>query len=340
MFALLFLGLAILSCWLTANSFYLSLKDWPWWSTIVLAGAFYIVASLCFSLLLETFDENAQFPDIPGGVKGARWFSLLGLLFFWILFGIPTNTHSLVYNSAIESVANNELSRTKEYLSDVLNKDQALINVLEDSIASKRRGIDIYKKRLKYEVYNLDKGFGPKFESTLYEFQGYIGTPFAFQKYSTHVGIPRSEWDDVLDFYFKQADDWFINFEQEIRGKIEELKKNSDPKLIKKLEDDIVLLKKSKSRETMREINTDLEQAMAIIGNNPDLVKFNNNEDRLHYTRENAIPSTVELESVWDVWMGYFKSQYEGHGFAWKILLSVLIDIAAFVFFNMAFYKK
>ena len=44
--------------------------------------------------------------------------------------------------------------------------------------------------------------------------------------------------------------------------------------------------------------------------------------------------------SVFDVWKDFFRGLYKGHGFVFWILISILVDIAAFIFFDLAFKKE
>ena len=44
--------------------------------------------------------------------------------------------------------------------------------------------------------------------------------------------------------------------------------------------------------------------------------------------------------SVFDVWEDFFAGEYAGNGFAFWIIISILVDIAAFIFFDLAFKKR
>ena len=43
--------------------------------------------------------------------------------------------------------------------------------------------------------------------------------------------------------------------------------------------------------------------------------------------------------SVFDVWEDFLKGEFAGHGFAFWIIISILVDIAAFIFFDLAFRR-
>ena len=44
--------------------------------------------------------------------------------------------------------------------------------------------------------------------------------------------------------------------------------------------------------------------------------------------------------SVIDVWKDFIAGKYEGRGFAFWVIVAILVDIAAFVFFDITFKKR
>ena len=44
--------------------------------------------------------------------------------------------------------------------------------------------------------------------------------------------------------------------------------------------------------------------------------------------------------SVIDVWGDYLTGAYAGYGFVFWIIISILVDVAAFIFFDLAFKKR
>ena len=57
--------------------------------------------------------------------------------------------------------------------------------------------------------------------------------------------------------------------------------------------------------------------------------------------RSNAADSKVKrMISVFDVWEDFLKGEFNGHGFTFWIIISILVDIAAFIFFDLAFRKS
>ena len=58
------------------------------------------------------------------------------------------------------------------------------------------------------------------------------------------------------------------------------------------------------------------------------------------YTADNPVTKVKRMISVFDVWEDFLNGQYAGHGFTFWIVISILVDVAAFIFFDVAFKKR
>ena len=75
------------------------------------------------------------------------------------------------------------------------------------------------------------------------------------------------------------------------------------------------------------------------VKNNNKFVKFDSNKDKELYTAENLETRSKRMLSVIDVWLDFFAGKYS-ISFFFYILLSILVDVAAFIFFDFAFKKE
>ena len=75
------------------------------------------------------------------------------------------------------------------------------------------------------------------------------------------------------------------------------------------------------------------------VKNNQKFVNFDNQRDKMLYTAENLETNTKRMLSVIDVWIDFFKGKYP-ISFFFYVLLSILVDVAAFIFFDFAFKKR
>ena len=84
----------------------------------------------------------------------------------------------------------------------------------------------------------------------------------------------------------------------------------------------------------------DLRNGYAFIKANSQYISFKDGEGE-RYTREGAMPESQAMLSVPDVWKDFLTTnKYDGHGFIWWVFIALLVDLAAFIFFNMAVSNK
>lgn len=89
--------------------------------------------------------------------------------------------------------------------------------------------------------------------------------------------------------------------------------------------------------DVIRQTDVALKGGYAVIHNYAQFVNYNSPEDQELYTAPEQITRTSRMLSVFDVWRDFIAGHYAGRGFIFWILLSLVIDIAAFIFFDIAF---
>ena len=75
------------------------------------------------------------------------------------------------------------------------------------------------------------------------------------------------------------------------------------------------------------------------VKKNRDFVNFSSKADEETYTADHPVTKVKRMISVFDVWEDFIKGEYAGHGFIFWVIMSILVDIAAFIFFDLAFRK-
>ena len=83
-----------------------------------------------------------------------------------------------------------------------------------------------------------------------------------------------------------------------------------------------------------------LNVGYATIRTYQQFVDFKDETDQIAYTSPNAVTKVKRMISVFDVWKDFLAGEYAGHGFLFWVLISILVDIAAFIFFDIAFKKR
>lgn len=341
-----FLALAAFSCYWTSESLYI------WQPSITIVGAwliavvFYIVASLCFTLFLSSLDKNEYFPSNQGLFKsrGGRFaLGLIGLLAFWMVFSMPTNTHTLLYRSSIKNVITTDLTRTQGYLQSL--KDN---NIKINEINSRYNATEVnVKSELLLMLKEIDNpsalGIGERFNTHLAKVGHELGVtiePLA------NVGTTRTQWLSTYRHYESQAYEQLRLLRSKCDKEIEEIRRMMGSKELEQLTANcrIALSDIDKmdgvNNKVIKAATNDLTNAYSYIKTNSQYIEFKDN-DRELYTRDGAMPEAKAMLSVPDVWKDFLTTdKYKGHGFIWWVFIAILVDLAAFIFFNIAFGKN
>lgn len=67
---------------------------------------------------------------------------------------------------------------------------------------------------------------------------------------------------------------------------------------------------------------------------------FKDAVDENIYMSSNPVTKVKRMISVFDVWKDFVEGEYAGHGFFFWIIISILVDVAAFIFFDIAFKRR
>lgn len=83
-----------------------------------------------------------------------------------------------------------------------------------------------------------------------------------------------------------------------------------------------------------------LKKSYAVIRSYADFIDFRSEADKNHYLTNDQVTKISRMLSVIDVWKDYFAGRFVGRGFLFWIIVSILVDVAAFIFFDIAFKKR
>ena len=339
--AIAFLALAAFSCYWTAESLYIWEPSITHIGSWLIAVMFYVVASLCFGRFVKSFDRHAAFGDGPFKSRGGYLvFGLLGLLVFWLLFSLPTNTHTLLYRSSIRNVITTDLERTDGYLK-ALKDNNARINAINEEYERIESAVNSTLKNM--EVEKSDKrneGIDKKYEKLVCDLEDILGMTIQRIQYP---GTNQKEWQRTHSEYRKRAYDKLAIKREQADRKIEEIRRlmNSE-KLSALIDRDQIAMSEIDSmsgvnNSTINSAIEDLINDYAYIKTYSEYITFKNDEDKDLYTRDGAMPEAKAMLSVPDVWRDFLTTdKYRGHGFIWWVLLALLVDLAAFIFFDIA----
>lgn len=340
---LAFIGLAGFSCFWTAESLFIWQPSITIWGAWLIAVVFYIIASICFSRFIKGFEKYGDFGQGLFASRGGHlFFGLVGLLIFWLMVSLPTNTHTLLYRASIKEIIKSDLTRTQGYLQG-LKDNNVEISKIENKYKSKKDAVDAHVLRLIAEIDHPGyEGISHRFEKILVELETELGAKI--QRVAS-VGTTRSQWLTAINYYQSQAYEQLKLYRAKCDKEIEEIKRMMGSKtldgLIKNCEIALSDVNKMDGVDNgiIKAATDDLANGYSFIKANSQYIAFKDN-DKERYTRDGAMPEAKEMLSVPDVWKDFLTTdKYNGHGFIWWVFIALLVDLAGFTFFNLAFNK-
>lgn len=340
---LAFIAFAAVSCWATASSLHLLLANWPTAMCWIVTVGFFIIASLGTKMIVDSLNPNIYMER--------RGLNLIGgiilTLIFWLVCSMPTNTHTFFYHTVVYDKVATDISTTRGYLGQIRNntnkKNQAIVKVNE-----LKNNVDVALGELEAEIKNeANPGDGPKSQEIRRKIAALLGVD-KIEKLS-YTGTSKQAREKLCDAYRQKvyllADSRATHIMNHILSpnpdNIKEAQKADENLLLMKgyIDDGTIDLSNPKDVVGEGGVCDKLNEAYNIVKKNRDFVNFSSENDEKDYTADTPISKVKRLISVFDVWEDYLSGEYEGYGFAFWIIISVLVDVAAFVFFDLAFRK-
>lgn len=337
-----FAAFAAVSCWATSESLHLLLPDFPVIFCWIITIGFFIVASIGTKLIVDSFNQNIFIEK-----RGTRLVSgIIILIVFWIICSMPTNTHTFFYRSVIDGKVSQDISNTKGYLDQIRNN-----TVIEELIQARcnelQKKVEIKLGELKAEICNeANPGFGSKSKEILREFAELFGVdriePLTYKFASVQ------ERNKLVDAYRAKMLTLMESKKQSIAN---ELKATDEKTYTSQATTDYQNLCIAEDAieqgnlnvndaDDIKQINDILSKSYATIRTYEKHVTFPSEEEKALYTANDQVTKVKKMLSVIDVWRDYLNGGYEGQGFAFWIIISILVDIAAFIFFDIAFKQE
>lgn len=340
---LAFVAFASVSCWATAESLHLLLFNWPAIMCWIVTIGFFIIASLGTKMIVDSLNQNIYLER-----RGLRLIGgIILVLIFWLICSMPTNTHTFFYRTVINDKVTTDIFTTRGYLGQIKNntnnKQQATLKVNE-----LKNNVDVLLGELEAEIKNeANPGFGPKSKEIFRKFAALLGVdkiePLTF------MGKSQQDLDRLCDAYRKKIYLLTDSKAENIMAHI--LTPNPDNlKEVKAIDENLARVRKYISNEIInlnnpKDMTGDngvcdkINQGYNAIKKNREFVNFTSKADEDIYTADNPVTKVKRMVSVFDVWKDFLKGEYAGHGFLFWVIISILVDIAAFIFFDLAFRK-
>lgn len=336
-----FLTFAAVSCWATAESLHLLLPSWPSIFCWAITIGFFFIASWGTKMITDSLNQNIYMEN-----KGATLIGgIIIVLVFWLICSMPTNTHTFFFRNLIDEKVTTDIATTKGYLAQIKDntvtegKIQARCTELENQINTKLQSLE-------GEIKNpLNPGNGPETEKILGEIAQILGVT----KINKLSGTGNSEeerkklYQAYREVILLQLENKKLNVSKQMRPTNDNYRKVAEKdwknlNLTKKYIDDGMLI--LTDAEDVKTVCNNLNQGYSTIKAHQQFVDFKNEADKEAYTCDNPQTKVSRLLSVYDVWVDFITGKEGGLAFVFWIIISILVDIAAFIFFDIAFKKR
>ncbi len=336
-----FLAFAGVSCWATAESLHLLLDSWPLAMCWIVTVGFFFIASYGTKLMVDSLNKNIYMEK--------RGMKLIGgtllLLVFWLFCSMPTNTHTFFYRIEIGDITNNDIQLTTDYLTQI--KENTKYNEqAQNEVKQLQNDLEILLGELEAEIKNAaNPGFGTKAEEIFRKFAKLLGVD-KIEPLNVRANTPK-ERQNLCDAYRQKM---YMLAESKARNIVQSIPTPSKEN-VKEANLSIKNLVSMKNKIDRKEIdlndadhikvvNGQLNTGYNVVKKNEQFVNFKNETDKNDYTAASPITKVKKLISVFDAWEAFLGGDFAGHGFGFWILISILVDVAAFIFFDIAFKKS
>lgn len=330
---LAFGAFAAVSCYLTVESIHLSLPNVPRWCFWIAIVGLYVLTSYGTKMIMDSFDSDKIMDNRTAKFVGG----VIIVLITWLFVSFPTNVHSLFYDKMAKSTAKSEQLYLINQFKQLTNEETAIGKFNED-FRKKEEKVNAARTALEAEIDHPERpGVGDEAERRLQQVENELGVKVGTINRLSHIGRSRKERNVAIKFYSNQ-----------IATQLKIQKENQEQQLASHL---------ANFRKEAKELNTQIANMNANISNldNPeyDEEKTLTQSRQLIRTAKGTLSAkgikddykgyrSERLTNVTEVWSDMFKGEFKGkdYGLIYWILFSLVIDLAAFCFFNVAFKEK
>lgn len=340
---LAFIVLAAISCWATEHSFHLLIQWMPeafvWGLTI----AFFIVASYGTKLIVDALNKDIWMDHR----RRTFWIGTCLVLVFWLFMSMPTNTHTFFYNHNIGNIVQEDLTETSKYLTQIKDRQNvdSAYYVLHNEVNEKFKKVEEEFNAIAGTGGSGKRGNGEYVRRCLGEINPLLDKEISGTqiKFNDSPGAWYSTDQRILSDYVAQKN-----------RALEAIKENNykvsrsaateaaeDLRKIGIMNDTIKIMVETGNvhEDVITQADGVVLSGYACVKNNQKFVKFETENDKNLYTAENLETRIKRMLSVIDVWLDFFGGKYP-ISFLFYVLLSILVDVAAFMFFDFAFKKR
>ena len=341
-----FVAFAAISCWATTESLYLLLQGtkFPLIACWVVTIGFFILASYGSKLIVDALNTKVYIENRKSRLVGG----VILLLFFWLFMSMPTNTHTFFYRNVASEVIQDDLGKTIEYV-DQAKEQRGINEIVMKEVSDYSLSVDKAANALCDQIVDPhNPGLGNKSREHLQQLSslGIYLTDFrepankslaSLQYWCEHTirqAIDRQKEVNINEIIAKHQTEFLTDAAKEQIDIVAENLKRCQVGLSEMIHDG-----EFPNWEVSKKVLPTIKDGYNVIKNQRSQILFKSDEDKQFYI-ESETTKSAALNSVFDVWKNFLAGEYKGRGFFFWVLISILVDLAAFLFFDLAFKQK
>lgn len=332
-----FIAFAAVSCWATVESLHLLLPSIPIVFVWIITVGFFFIASWGSKMIVDSFNSSIYLEHRRMHLFGG----ILIMLVFWLVCSLPTNTHTFFYRAVVRDVAIEDLTQTQSYLRALANDELAQDKIRHEWATYEQEVWNIFDE-IRNETMNPSRlGIGERVENLLIKLDAKLSSQGSQIKLGRVQ--PKSQgikgWNEVLNIYKSNIENTLERQKADYALRHATI---TDDKVKKQLNThlaniDIVL----NDIHNMHSIEQDkIDNANTVLTESYSIINTYSDQLKLKDKTQHGVNQITRLTSVIDTWKDFIKGEFAGRGFIFWVIISALVDIAGFVFFDIAFSRK
>ncbi len=262
---------------------------------------------------------------------------LIIVVITWLLVSFPTNVHSLFYGKMAEQTAKSEQQYLISELEKLTNEELAVIAFNAD-FEKKKTAVRSLKESLISEIKNPERpGMGFRADSCLQAVERTLGIKVGTIIRLGAIGANPASINRAVKYYDNQIENQIqiiqVSQQENLAKHLVNFRKEAG-KLKKQISD---------MNNNIAQIENKTHDSEKVLAQSRSLTKRGYNTLENKGIKESYSGYKSErLVNVIEVWGDLFKGEFKdkNYGLVYWILLSLVIDLAAFCFFNVAFKSE
>jgi hypothetical protein len=265
---------------------------------------------------------------------------LLGILLLWIAFSMPTNAHTYFYKQMAKNTAVKELKHVDGELQK-LSSEHSFLETYNAEWDKYEADVMSRLNKIKAEIKDFQNtGTGDKTEACVAETEDILGIKTGTIARIKARDRSQKEINKACEHYDVAVKEQLAVKKQQHEANVQRAYADFQERM-----KNVPLLRRN-IKTTLEQLDDEQYDKEAVLKNARKVIgeSYAELEAQFNgiYTYDENVYRSDRLVKVTKVWGDYFSGKFKHTDYTlwYWILLSIIVDIAAFAFFNLTFKKE